>query len=226
MNKIFTLIAVAAMALSAQAQRISWTEDDAASAGTLDGKAFANGDFKLTITDTDGKVAIDKNNAYFGTADANEKFTARLKSGGKSSSKNTLTLTIPTAGTLKVYARTGSNSATDRNLVLTQNEVALYDAVVEESQAVKVKGLDASDPDKETNVYPIISVAVAAGEVTVTYPVGSMNFYGFELGGTSTGINTVKATAENGVRYNLAGQKVAEGYKGVVIMNGKKVVIK
>ncbi len=226
MKKIFTLIAVAAMALSAQAQRISWTEDDAASAGTLDGKVFANGDFKLTITDTDGKVAIDKNNAYFGTADANEKFTARLKSGGKSSSKNTLTLTIPTAGTLKVYARTGSNSATDRNLVLTQNEVALYDAVVEESQAVKVKGLDASDPDKETSVYPIISVAVAAGEVTVTYPVGSMNFYGFELGGTSTGINTVKATSENGVRYNLAGQKVAEGYKGVVIENGKKVVIK
>ena len=226
MKKIFTLIAVAAMALSAQAQRISWTEDDAASAGTLDGKVFANGDFKLTITDTDGKVAIDKNNAYFGTADANEKFTARLKSGGKSSSKNTLTLTIPTAGTLKVYARTGSNSATDRNLVLTQNEVALYDAVVEESQAVKVKGLDASDPDKETSVYPIISVAVAAGEVTVTYPVGSMNFYGFELGGTSTGINTVKAASENGVRYNLAGQKVAEGYKGVVIMNGKKVVIK
>ena len=226
MKKIFTLIAVAAMALSAQAQRISWTEGDAAKAGTLDGKVFANGDFKLTITDTDGKVAIDANNAYFGTADANEKFTARLKSGGKSSSKNTLKLTIPTAGTLKVYVRTGSNSKTDRNVVLTQNEVALYDAIVKEDQAVIVKGLDQSDPDKETNVYPVISVTVEAGEVIVTYPVGSMNFYCFELSGTSTGINTVKAAAESGVRYNLAGQKVAEGYKGVVIENGRKVVIK
>ena len=226
MKKIFTLIAVAAMALSAQAQRISWTADDAADTGTLDGKEFASGDFKLTITDTEGKVAIDTNNAYFGTADANEKFTARLKSGGKSSSKNTLKLTIPTAGTLKVYVRTGSNSKTDRNVVLTQNEVALYDAIVEEGQAVKVKGLDQSDPDKETNVYPVISVTVEAGEVIVTYPVGSMNFYCFELSGTSTGINTVKAASENRVRYNLAGQKVAEGYKGVVIENGRKVVIK
>ena len=30
----------------------------------------------------------------------------------------------------------------------------------------------------------------------------------------------------NGVRYNLAGQKVSESYKGLVIINGQKVVIK
>ncbi len=42
---------------------------------------------------------------------------------------------------------------------------------------------------------------------------------------TSTGIETVKTnTTEGTAMYNLAGQKVAEGYKGVVIMNGKKVV--
>lgn len=41
------------------------------------------------------------------------------------------------------------------------------------------------------------------------------------------GINNVNAAkAENAVRYNLAGQKVNAGYKGVVIMNGKKVVLK
>ncbi len=44
---------------------------------------------------------------------------------------------------------------------------------------------------------------------------------------TETGINTTKAVkAENDVCYNLAGQKVNAGYKGVVIMNGKKVVVK
>ena len=42
---------------------------------------------------------------------------------------------------------------------------------------------------------------------------------------TTTGINTISADkAKNGARYNLAGQKVNAGYKGVVIMNGQKVM--
>ena len=42
-----------------------------------------------------------------------------------------------------------------------------------------------------------------------------------------TGITNVTASkAENGARYNLAGQKVNAGYKGLVIMNGQKVVLK
>ena len=43
-----------------------------------------------------------------------------------------------------------------------------------------------------------------------------------------TAIESVKAakTAEAGVRYNLAGQKVGNGFKGVVIENGKKLVVK
>lgn len=39
-----------------------------------------------------------------------------------------------------------------------------------------------------------------------------------------TNVNAAKA--ENAVRYNLAGQKVGNDFKGVVIMNGKKVVLK
>lgn len=43
----------------------------------------------------------------------------------------------------------------------------------------------------------------------------------------ATAISTVNAAApQDGVRYNLAGQKVGAGYKGVVIVNGKKVVVK
>ena len=43
----------------------------------------------------------------------------------------------------------------------------------------------------------------------------------------TTGIQTVKAeNAANAVIYNLAGQKVSENYKGVVIMNGRKVMVK
>ena len=45
--------------------------------------------------------------------------------------------------------------------------------------------------------------------------------------GTITGIATVNAALQqNGVRYNLAGQKVDASYKGVVIENGKKMMVK
>ena len=44
--------------------------------------------------------------------------------------------------------------------------------------------------------------------------------------GTS-GVNAVTVEkAQNNIRYNLAGQRVDESYKGVVIMNGKKFVVK
>ena len=43
----------------------------------------------------------------------------------------------------------------------------------------------------------------------------------------ATGINTLNAAkAENGAIYNIAGQKVNAGYKGLIIMNGKKFVNK
>jgi len=44
---------------------------------------------------------------------------------------------------------------------------------------------------------------------------------------SATGIETVKAAANTSVvRYNLAGQKVGEGYRGVVIENGQKFMVK
>lgn len=58
--------------------------------------------------------------------------------------------------------------------------------------------------------------------------VGTVKIYKVELYEVEgTGINNVNAAkAENAVRYNLAGQKVSNDYKGVVIENGKKVVVK
>ena len=43
-----------------------------------------------------------------------------------------------------------------------------------------------------------------------------------------TGVQTLKADNQpgSGVRYNLAGQQVASGYKGLVIENGRKVMMK
>ena len=43
----------------------------------------------------------------------------------------------------------------------------------------------------------------------------------------ATGINNITIdNAKKGVRYNLAGQRVNESYKGVVIENGKKIIVK
>ena len=48
------------------------------------------------------------------------------------------------------------------------------------------------------------------------------------VNGQSTGINDVKANnfQNNGLMYNIAGQVVNKGYKGLVIMNGRKFVNK
>lgn len=175
MKKIFTLIAMAFVAISVNAQRLTFM-------GALQASYEKDG-FKLEYVDTDGKLATDDSKSNnFGTADAYEKIEGCLKTGGKSGSKNNMTLTIPADGTLKVYVRTGSNSATDRNLVLTQNETELYNKVVQETDKVEVG---------DVSVYPIISVSVKAGTVAVTYPVGSLNFFAFELvsggGGSATG---------------------------------------
>jgi|GEM_PF-1335343 len=199
-------------------EMIAFTDGDTAG----DGVVFSKGEFKLTQVDKNAKTAIDDNSAYFGTADNYQKFTHRLKTGGASSSKNSLTLTIPSDGTLNVYVRTGSNSATDRNLVLTQDGTELYNKVVQESDAITV-----TMGEKDNNVYPVISVEVKAGEVAVGYPTGSLNFYGFEFIASTSGVNAVTVEkAKNNIRYNLAGQRVDESYKGVVIMNGKKFVVK
>lgn len=53
----------------------------------------------------------------------------------------------------------------------------------------------------------------------------------FILDGTeeevTSGVSTIKADADaNAPAYNVAGQRVAEGYKGLIIKSGKKVVIK
>lgn len=42
----------------------------------------------------------------------------------------------------------------------------------------------------------------------------------------ATGINAVKANVNNGVVYNMAGQKVESNYRGIVIKNGKKILVK
>ena len=131
-------------------------------------------EFALTLHDAGNKMVIDGNDCRFGTAEAYTMYNFRIKSGGASSSdKNYFTLNIPEAGILRIAPRTGSNSATDRALVIAQGETELYNAIVQESQAIEI-----TENEQTVKVYPYVDVTVAAGEVRVSYTAG-MNFYAF-----------------------------------------------
>lgn len=63
----------------------------------------------------------------------------------------------------------------------------------------------------------------------VKNPTSSAKFYSLgDNSGSTTGITSVKneAAGNNAPMYNLAGQLVDKGYKGIVIKNGKKIVLK
>jgi hypothetical protein len=96
----------------------------------------------------------------------------------------------------------GMKFTTDGNILPARDEVT-EPGVVE---------LVAETPAKEFKVY-------FSGQARVLFEVYT---------GTATGIETVKAQTIdlNGAIYNLAGQKVSNDFKGLVIKNGKKFVVK
>ncbi len=104
-------------------------------------------------------------------------------------------------GNGQAVTATGMKYTTDSNVLPARD-------AVEEPGVVE---LVAETPAKEFKVY-------FSGQARVMFEVYT---------GTTTGINTVNVAAEqNSTIFNLAGQKVNEAYKGLVIKNGKKVVMK
>ena len=193
MKKFFTLIATALVALTASAEyKITWSE--AAAAGSLPATYSSNG-LVLTRTDGNNKQAVDANNAYFGDADSQEKFSFRFKTGGTGGSKNALSLTVPVAGTLKVCARTASSSS-PRAIVINGVSTTLDDSSI----SVDMEGnISETNPTGATKVYPVISVPVTAGTVSINYPDGAVNIYSIELvAGESGGTDPVTPVTPSG----------------------------
>ena len=95
-----------------------------------------------------------------------------------------------------------------------------YFAVDGENKIQLFKGIDVSsyaDKDK-TYVIKALFNNIYKGTAEIQ-PV--------EVTEGTSGVNAVTVEkAKNNIRYNLAGQRVDESYKGVVIMNGKKFVVK
>ena len=177
-------------------------------------------DFSVAITDTDNKLSIDANSCRFGIEEDFKMYDFRLKTGGKSSSKNFITLNIPAAGKIRLAVRTGSNSATDRNLVITQGEKELYNAVIQESMAIEV-----TEGETQVKVYPYVEVAVAAGTVLVTYPVGSLNFYsfGFMEDSAATGVDEIANGKSQTIKVIRDGQLLIEKNGKIYNVQGVEV---
>lgn len=189
MRKIYSLFAMLMVAMFANAQVISFSE--VAAKGSLDGKTFGSEGFVLTVTDQvdGGKLEIDANNANFGTLEDYQSFSFRLKTGGKSSSKNCLSLSIPADGTLKIYARTASKDS-ERPIVITQGETEIFNKTFVDSQAATENYTASDGSEKTRTVYPVYTCEVKAGTADITYPENAVNFYAFELVSNAAPVQT------------------------------------
>ena len=223
MKKIFFLAAAMLAAVTVSAQRIEFTEVIAVDAfGTS--KTFSNGDVELTIDNRYGKMQVDANKTKFGTSTADMwQSTNRLKTGGMSSvtegKELGMTLYVPSAGVVKVYARSGSSSAT-RSIVLIQDGVEVLNHAFTDNEAVL---------EGEVTLFPIFtSEKVSAGEIDIQFGKvpegesgsnGGMYIYAIEFVSEGQGIQDAmvapkaKKVMENGqmlivrdgVKYNALG---------------------
>lgn len=73
---------------------------------------------------------------------------------------------------------------------------------------------NSTDPVTLTSIETVVTLKVVNAGIIAKIVIGE----------SASGIATVKAAKSNDAMFNVAGQKVAEGYKGLVIMNGKKYV--
>lgn len=80
-------------------------------------------------------------------------------------------------------------------------------------------------PVEWTSIKSIALQSGCAAGVTQTVKIKSAKRI---ITNTTTGISKVEnlEVAKDGKCFNLAGQQVGKGYKGIVIKNGKKVIVK
>ena len=212
MKKIFTLIAVCAMALTANAQgKYAMEEGEEIAYGTQPAKDKRVQNCKMYFGDPD--ATGDLKDFAAAVADGNvEGYTAYTKGNNVNGNKD--------AGTVYVFQPAIAGNIT---VAVVLNADKKFHISEDGTDMAGYEGITVAE-----KYYGTYTFDVKAGSTYKVWCDGSkLGFYGFELKeGSSTGINTVKSASENGVRYNLSGQKVAEGYKGVVIMNGRKMIQK
>lgn len=210
-----------AMGVCASAQiTIKFSDTDKANAGTLDGKVFENDGMELTITDKvdGGKVSIDANSCRFGELGKSDAYTHRIKTGGKSDSKNNMKLYVPEDGTLYIAVRTASKDAA-RAVILTQNDVVLLNQKVIDSDAKEETYTKEDNSEGIRNIFPYIKCNVKAGNVNITYTDGGVNFYAFIL--DTDGSTPIKSINADSLPAGKSVKTIEDG-KVIIIRDGVK----
>lgn len=212
-----------AMGVCASAQiTIKFTE--AAAKGSLDGYKFENDGMELTVTDsnTDAskkKVSVEANSCRFGEPGKSDSYSFRLKTGGKSDSKNNLNLYVPEDGTLYIAVRSATANDETRTIVLTQNGSEIYNAVVKDTDA-KVETYTKEDNSEGTrNIFPYVKCNVKEGNISITYPINALNFYAFIL--DTDGSTPIKSINADSLPAGKSVKTIEDG-KVIIIRDGVK----
>lgn len=217
MKKIFTLVVMAAMAISVNAQSewnfSNWTAEDISETKTVDG---------LTAYAGDGKnVAIDG-----GTATIDDiSYTQRLKFGGSGQFDEegmplarVLAFDVTGPSTIYIAYTHASSSGDSRTLAI--------DAVVD-GVSNEVGTLEATAGEK---VSGTVEYSGAAATIYVYSKKSGINLYAIKVtpkdGGSGiAGVEAIQGDGKTAV-FNLAGQRVSKDAKGLLIQNGKKIIKK
>ena len=187
-----------------------------------DGMEAAN---KLTFADGSTVQITGNENKTIGSAkkitiDGNEYTTLKISNGAEN------TFVLPAGKKAKnvtfySYVNKATAEAADRDNYWADVNGTAYDAA---AKGTMKDFTDSEDYLLHPDVY--------------TFELGGVNSFTFKNAGYQpcivirvalddpANISTVKTAVIDGTRYNLAGQKVDKSYKGVVIMNGKKMIQK
>lgn len=125
----------------------------------------------------------------------------------------------------KSYRLTGSDTAGEA----FDTDLKVSDGTVTSTDGKNVYGL--ATVDGQDGFYKASSaqkIPAKCGYLEVAQTAGAAFFSLGDITGNTTGIADVKAETvkSDAQMYNLAGQKVGKGYKGIVIKNGKKMILK
>jgi len=214
MKKIFTLIAVACMAMSANAQTtiFSWESP--------------NGE--PVIVGTVSTAASNENRVnYANTWNDVTYYTICLNGKKADVDSDNFILFTPTqsfAAGDKIIVTGYYNKDEERNCSIFFK----YSNGTEVADETLFANIQESLDNIKTYTFEVPAEAAGSTDLKMTRNSSGTNIFMTKVVMTSehsAGINTLKADANlNAPIYNLAGQKVSKSYKGVVIQNGNKFV--
>lgn len=228
MKKIFTLIAMALVAVGANAQTTVFSWEGAEGGAIVSGgkATYENGE-----TD-ESKYRVNYKNGDYYTISINGKKANMDDAPGTANGGYilvTLDNELKTDDAIELTGYINKNEA--------GKEASIYflfekgDGVDDEYIYGDADNIDPTVGGKiSTHTFKVPAASNGSKSFKMSRSKAGTNIFLTKLvitSGGSTGISTLKTVrVDNGAIYNLAGQKVENGYKGLVIKNGKKFVNK